>query len=300
MELRHLRYFVAVAEVLNFHRAAEALAMAQPPLSLQIQQLERELGVTLLDRTARKIQLTDAGRVFLRDATAILAQAEAATQRAKRAERGEVGQLTIGYTSLILSPLFPHILRRYRAEYPEVEVYLRDLVTLEQMQHIQANTIDVSFATHASVSLTEAEHEALTYEVILREPLVALLPKTHPLADRERIPLQAIADEPWIWFARPYDPTTFDYMMHLFTTMGIRPQVVQFVNSAQMIFGLVLAGFGVSLIPASVERIAQDALVYVELEAPQPQVEFDLVWRKQPTSPVVEAFLRVAREIAYR
>ena len=106
MELRHLRYFVAVAEVLNFHRAAEALAMAQPPLSLQIQQLERELGVTLLDRTARKIQLTDAGRVFLRDATAILAQAEAATQRAKRAERGEVGHLTIGYTSLILSPLF--------------------------------------------------------------------------------------------------------------------------------------------------------------------------------------------------
>src|SRR5216684_1223059 len=126
MELRHLRYFVAVAEHRNFHRAAEHLHMAQPPLSQQIQDLERELGVQLFDRTRRQIEVTVAGQVFLEDATRILSQVEQAEKRVKRASKGELGQLTIGYTSFLQCPLFPLILHQYHMQYPNVEIVLRD------------------------------------------------------------------------------------------------------------------------------------------------------------------------------
>lgn len=300
MELRHLRYFVAVAEELNFRRAAERLSMAQPPLSQQIHDLEQELGVQLFNRSNRAIQLTVAGRVFLTDAHQILAQSDMAIHRAQRADRGELGQLTLGYTSLIHNPLFPAVLRLHRERYPEVELVLRDLVTIEQMQQLSTNTLDISFATHASFAITSLEQETLSQEVILREPMVALLPSNHRLAKQPAIPLAALANESWIWFARPFDPTTYDYMMRLFEQVGFRPNVTQEINQQQIILSLVIAGFGISLAPKSITSIATGANVaFVDVVDPTPIVEFNIIWRRTDTSPVLQTFLATMREVAH-
>ena len=299
MELRHLRYFVAVAEELNFRRAAERLSMAQPPLSQQIHDLEQELGVQLFNRTNRAVQLTVAGRVFLADAYQVLGLSEAAMRRARRANRGELGQLTIGYTSLIHNPLFPAILRLHRERYPEVELILRDLVTIEQMQQLSTNTLDISFATHASFAITSLEQETLSQEVILREPMVALLPGNHPLAQQSAISLAALANESWIWFARPFDPTTYDYMMRLFEQVGFRPNVTQEINQQQIILSLVSAGFGVSLAPKSIANVGMDAgVVFIDVIDPTPIVEFNIVWRRNDPSPILQTFLTTVREVA--
>lgn len=298
MEIRHLRYFVAVAETLNFSRAAERLAMAQPPLSQQIHDLENELGVILFDRTHRNVRLTTAGRVFLEDARAILARSEQAIGRARRADRGELGQLTVGYTSLIHYPFFRDVLRLYRARYPEVELTLRDLVTFEQMRQLHTNTLDISFATYASFAITSLELEQLAYESILLEPAVAILPADHRLAGQAPIPLATLAGEPWVWFAHTFDPTTHDYMTRLFEQAGFRPTVAQEVTQEQILIDLVAAGMGVSLAPRSAARAAGEGVVYLAIAEPTPTVEFNIVWRRSDTSPLVRAFLSVVRDIA--
>lgn len=298
MELRHLRYFIAVAEEASFRRAATRLSMAQPPLSQQIHALEVELGCALFDRSHRQVRLTSAGRVFLADARDTLAQAEHAAWRAGQAGRGELGRLTIGYTSLLSCPLFPPSLQLYRARYPEVEIVLRDLVTIEQMRQLHTNTLDVSFATYAALALTAREEEILAYETILSAPLALVAPWDHPLVGHAHPPLTALADEPWIWFARRYDPTTYDHMMRLFADAGFRPRIVQEVNGLPVYLGLIAAGLGVSLLPLATEPLAGGAVAYVELAEPAPRVAFDVVWRRDDPSPLVGAFLRAVREAA--
>jgi DNA-binding transcriptional LysR family regulator len=300
MELRHLRYFVAVAEELSFRRAAERLAMAQPPLSQQIADLEREVGAALFDRSRRQVRLTPAGQVLLADARETLAQLERAAARVRRAGRGETGQLTIGYTSLISCPLFPPALQLYRARYPEVDIVLRDLVTIEQMESLQASALDVSFATYASLALTRGEEKRLAHEAILRQPLALVVARHHhrAAAPGEPVPLSALAQEPWIWFARRYDPTTYDHMMRLFAQAGFRPRIVQEVNQLLVYLGLVAAGLGVSLLPAATAPMAGEGVAYLPLAKPVPLVEFDVVWRRDDPSPLVEGFLDAVRETA--
>lgn len=299
MELRHLRYFVTVAEELNFRRAAERLNMAQPPLSLQIRDLEEELGVSLFYRNHRTVQLTAEGRVFLEDAKQLLALSEQAVKRVQSAKQGMVGQLHIGYTSLIYNPLFPAVLRLHRTRYPKVELVLRDLVTIEQMQQLQTNTLDISFATHASLAITSMEQETLAQEPIWHEPLGALLPRNHALANQSSLTLMALANESWVWFARPFDPTTYDYMMRLFEQAGFRPRIIQEVNQQAIILSLVVAGFGVSLAPKSAPGLKESRdVVHIDLKEPTPTVEFNIVWRRNDPSPILRAFLETVREVA--
>ncbi len=296
MEIRHLRYFVAVAEELNFRRAAERLLIAQPPLSQQIRDLEEELGVLLFDRTHRQVQLTVAGQVFLEDSYQLLAQVDRARGRVQRASKGGLGQLTIGYTSFVHCPLFRIILRRYLALYADVDVVLRDLVTIEQMKQLGSDALDISFATHALLAFPALEETGLAYECILREPVVAVVPKDHPLAGQSPLPFAALAQEPWIWFARQYDPTTYDYMTRLFERVGFRPHITQEVNQLQIVISLVAAGLGVGLVTASTQGLASQDVVYLDLIEPTPQAEFSVVWRKDDTSPLLQAFLTTVRE----
>lgn len=156
-----------------------------------------------------------------------------AIRRARRASRGELGRLTVGYTSLIHYPFFRDALRLYRARYPGVEVILRDLVTIEQLRQLHTSTLDISFATYASFAITSLELERLAHECILREPVVAVVPTDHRLAGHGPIQLAALANEPWVWFAHPFDPTTYDYMTRLFEQAGFRPIVAQEVSPAQ-------------------------------------------------------------------
>ncbi len=298
MELRHLRYFVAVAEELNFHRAAERLFIAQPPLSQQIRDLEEELGVLLFDRTHRQVQLTVAGQVFLEDTYQLLAQVDRARKRAHRAGKGELGQLTIGYTSFVHCPLFRIILRQYRARYPDVDIVLRDLVTIEQMKQLDTNALDISFATHASFAFPSLEETQLAQECILREPVVAVVPRNHPLAGQSPLPFAVLAGESWIWFARQYDPTTYDYMIHLFEQVGFRPHITQEVNQLQIVISLVAAGLGVGLVTASTQGLSSQDVEYLDLVEPTPRAEFSVVWRKDDASPLLQAFLAVVKEFS--
>lgn len=298
MEIRHLRYFVAVAEELNFRRAAERLFIAQPPLSQQIRDLEEELGVLLFDRTHRQVQLTVAGQVFLEDAYQLLAQVDRAKGRARRASKGELGQLTIGYTSFVHCPLFPIILQRYRALYPDVDIVLRDLVTIEQMKQLGTSALDISFATHAEFALPSLEETQLAQKCILQEPVVAVVPRKHPLAGQSPLPFAALAPESWIWFARQYDPTTYDYMTRLFEQVGFRPHVTQEVNQFQIVISLVAAGLGVGLVTASTQKLSSQDVVYLDLVEPTPKAKFSVIWRKDDTSPLLQAFLATVKEVS--
>lgn len=300
MEIRHLRYFVAVAEELNFRRAAERLFIAQPPLSQQIRDLEEEMGVLLFDRTHRQVRLTVAGQVFLEEAYHLLAQVDRAKGRAQRASKGELGQLTIGYTSFVHCPLFPIIVQQYRAFYPDVDIILRDLVTIEQMKQLDTNVLDISFATHASFALPSGEGTQLAYECILREPVVAVVPRNHPLADQSPLPFAALASEPWIWFARQYDPTTYDYMTRLCEQAGFRPRVAQEVNQLQIVISLVAAGLGVGLVTNSIRGLYSQDVVYLDFVEPAPRAEFSVVWRKDDISPLVHAFLATVKAVVQK
>jgi DNA-binding transcriptional LysR family regulator len=177
-------------------------------------------------------------------------------------------------------------------------ICLRDLVTIEQIESLQASALDVSFATHASLALTSGEEKRLAHEAILRQPLALVVARHHrraaPLG--EPVPLSAPAQEPWIWFARRYDPTTYDHMMRIFAQAGFRPRIVQEVNQLLVYLGLVAAGLGVSLLPAATAPMAGEGVAYLPLPEPVPLVEFDVVWRRDDPSPRVEGFLGAVRE----
>src|SRR5437868_8295885 len=192
MELRHLRYFVAVAEELHFGRAATRLSIVQPSLSQQIQQLEDELGFPLLYRTKRYVELTDAGMVFLSEAKLVLAQVQEAKRAAQRAYRGEMGRLVVGYISSSTYDLLPMILRVYRERFPEVEVTLRELTTQEQLRALEEEYIEVGL-------LRLPINAPMVYvEVVRQEPIVCVLPEEHHLARRERVAVSLLAEEPFV------------------------------------------------------------------------------------------------------
>jgi len=197
-------------------------------------------------------------------------------------------------------PLFPAILRQYRKQYPDVEVFLRDLVTIEQMKQLDNNVLDISFATHASLALSTEEGTPLAQECLLRESVVAVLPKNHRLAGQSPLPFAALANESWIWFARQFDPTTYDYMIDLFDRVKFRPHIVQEVNQLQIVISLVAAGLGISLVTESTKQPFSQDIVYLDLVEPTPVAEFNIVWRRDDRSPLVEAFLNVVKEVAQR
>jgi DNA-binding transcriptional LysR family regulator len=184
------------------------------------------------------------------------------------------------------------------AQYPHVHIVLRDLVTIEQMKQLDSDVLDISFATHAKLAFPTLEETQLAQECILREPVVAVVPRDHHLAACSPLPFAALAQEPWIWFARQYDPTTYDYMTRLFEQVGFRPHVAQEVNQLQIVISLVAAGLGVGLVTASTQGLASQDVVYLDLVEPTPQAEFSVVWRKDDTSPLLQAFLTVVRECA--
>src|SRR5208282_909817 len=196
MELRHLRYFVAVAEELHFSRAAERLHMAQPPLSQQIRQLEDELGVQLFERTRRRVQLTDAGRVVLEEARRALVQADRVVAAAHRAAEGAAGFLRVGFSSSAPYTTLPAILRAFRAQFPGVALNLYERSTEEQIELLAAGTIDVALVRRP----VENAPESLVIKTILREHLVLAMPHDHRLRSRRSVPVRALANEPFILF----------------------------------------------------------------------------------------------------
>lgn len=294
MELRHLRYFVAVAEELHFGRAAELLRISQPPLSQQIQALEAELGVRLFDRTNRRVSLTDAGRLFLEETRRTLAQVDKSVDVVRRANQGEIGELQIGFTSSApFTSILPRAILAFREAFPAVHLALQEMTSKQVVEAVQDETLQVGmirpFALPAGLQTTE----------LFSEPLVALMHTGHPLASgsEEGICLAELTAEPFVFFPRSYGTGLYDQLLNLARQAGFNPRIAQEANEALTIIGLVAAGLGVSVLPASFQRIRIDGVAFRTLLDKDATTAVWLVKRRQEQSPLTRAFIElVTRE----
>jgi DNA-binding transcriptional LysR family regulator len=291
MELRHLKYFVAVAEELHFGRAARRLNLAQPPLSRQIRGLEEELGVQLFVRTSRKVELTDPGRLLLEQARLVLAQSDKAHHTMRAAHRGEAGRITIGFTTSAVYSLVPAILREFNRSRPGVEIRCLEMNPDEQESALRASRIQAGFTR---TPLSEA---GLQTELLGREGFVLALPADHARAGRARLRLRDFSAEGFILFSRHQGSAIYDAIIASCQRAGFSPRIAQEGGGVQTILALVAAGLGVAMVPASLRHLQRPGVVYRELPASDTQeVSLSLVWRKDDRSPVVESLVKIARE----
>ena len=259
MELRHLRYFIAVANEMSFSRAAEKLHIAQPPLSRQIRQLEDELGAELFDRKARPLKLTRAGQFFQGQAQLALDRLAEARNATVRIAHGKRSWFGIGFVPSTLYGALPHILRRFREAQPEVEVGLLELTTVQQIEALKAGRIDVGFGR------MRFDDDRITAEVVRTEPLVAALSSEDPLARCKRLSLAQLAPLPLLVFPAQPRPSFADQVIAAFQARELRPSVAFEANELQTAIGLVVAGMGYTLVPRSVQGLHRDGVVYVPL-----------------------------------
>ena len=292
MELRHLRYFVAVAEELHFGRAARRLNVAQPPLSQQVRALEAELGVTLLHRTSRRVELTAEGRVFLEHASLVLSQTERATEATRAVKRGEAGRIAIGFVTSAVYALVPGILREYHRKFPAVEMRCHEMTPARSLHGLRQREIDVAF-----VRLPVRE-EGLVATEISRERLLLALPTEHLQAGAGRGRLRDFATETFIMVTRAAAPGFYDALLNECRRAGFSPRVGHEAGEWQTVLALVAAGLGVALVPESLRHWQRPGVIYLELKPKTAEVALELVWRKETAQPLVESFLAVARELA--
>jgi DNA-binding transcriptional LysR family regulator len=288
VKLHHLRYFVAVAEELHFRRAAARLHMSQPPLSDAIAELEAAVGAPLLERSRRRVALTPAGEVLLRDARSVLAGLERALETARRIGTGQTGRLRVSFVGSAVYGLVPDIVRAFTLQRPDVEMQLQERSTTEQLAALAAGELDVGFLR------PPVDDDGLDSETILREPTVAALPEGHPLARLERIPIARLSEEPFVLFPRDQAPGMHDAITSALAEGGRLPRIVQEVPEMQTIVGLVASGMGVSLVPGSVQALARNGVVYRPV-ASAPESDLAMVTRRADPSPMVRAFVGAAR-----
>jgi DNA-binding transcriptional LysR family regulator len=294
MELRQLRYFRAVAEELHFGRAGEKLAVAQPALSRQVQALEKELRVDLFDRAHRRVQLTEAGKVFLAAATRLLAQADQMIEDARRAARGETGRLIVAFVGSAMYGPFPTALRTFRDRFPGVDLVLDETETSVQHTGVLEGRIDVGLLR---APFNDAE---LVAETLLREPIIVALPQRHALARRPEVKLAELSNEPFVFFPRGPQPSYADGVWSACVAAGFRPRVVQEAIEMQTAIGLVGAGFGVCLVPAAVRGLRRPGVVYRLLAGNAPSTVLVATYRRDNLSPVLREFLHTVRSESAR
>lgn len=292
MELRQLRYFVAVAEELNFGRAAGRVHVAQPALSKQVMNLERELGARLLDRRGRKVELTEAGRVFLGRARAILEGLEEAGEATARAGRGETGRLTIGFTGMALYGAAPRVVKAFGERYPGVDLALREMRTPDMAKALRDRRVDVGFL---HPPLRGDAGEALALEHMASEPLIAALPEDHELCDLPEVSLGRLAEERFVIVPRDEGPELHDRVMGTCRASGLDPSVAnRNAPSQATALGLVAAGVGVSLVWQCMRNLGRSGVVYRTLSGQTPRLETALAWREDDASPIPAAFVALA------
>ena len=293
MELRHLRYFVAVAEELHFGKAARRLNLAQPPLSQQIRALESELGLPLFVRSSRKVALTEAGHLFLQQSRLVLAQAEQAQHTMRAMHRGEAGRLTIGFVSSAVYSLVPAILHEFNRRRPNVEIRCLEMTSTQQQVAFHERQIQIGFTRNP------ADGPHLQRETLTKEAFVLALPTSHPRAAQTRLRLKDFANEGFILFSRLHGSAIYDGIIASCQRAGFSPRISQEGGGVQTILALVAAGLGVAMVPASLQNLRRPGVVYRTLpRADTQEVELALIWREDDCTPVIEAFLQIARETA--
>jgi DNA-binding transcriptional LysR family regulator len=295
MELRHLRYFVAVAEEGHVTRAAERLGIQQPPLSQQIHALERELDAQLFHRKPRGVELTTAGRAFYDEAKAILARAEEAIAATRRAARGEAGRIGIGFTSSAsFHPFVPRAIRAFREHHPLVALTLEESGTTELVAALRGAALDAAF-----VRSPVGESADLTIRPLLEEPMVAALPSGHRLGSGGPLPLGDLADETFILYRRPVGPGLHDAIIAACDRAGFSPQIGQEAPRMLSTLSLVAAGLGVTVVPASMSRLEAEGVVYRALDpATQLTAPLNLAYRRGETDAAVRRFVALVQQNA--
>lgn len=294
MELRHLKYFVAVAEELHYGRAAKKLHIAQPPLSQQIMNLEEELGIKLFDRSRRSIRLTNAGSHFLKEARQVLFHVEHATETARRIYHGQAGRLMVGFVGSVIHTFLPEGLRLFRDKFSDVELVLHEINTAEQIKSLHAGRIDVGF--HYS----DAPDSLLSSRTLTVAPLMAVLPKKHALANRKSLHLSELAREPFIANTRTTEPVVRDAFISMCHSAGFTPRITQEAGQVQTVLGLVASGLGTCLLPDFIKHIRRPGVQYIRLLGSPPTLKLAVVWRTDNSSALVESFVSAIESSAKR
>lgn len=291
MELRHLRYFLAVAEELNVTRAARRLNMSQPPLTQQIKALEAELGVALIDRSGYRIRLTDAGQLFAREAGRILEEVRRAVQMARTAASGASGRVRVGFTeSASFNARVTASLRVFRGAYPGVEVSLEEHPSTELLAQLREGRIDVAF-----VRPPLREGRGLQFELLEREPLVAAVPHGHRLAQRKRIALRELAPETFVLYPRAVRPGLADEVVSGCEAAGFTPRIGQYAPQLSSTINLVAAAIGISIVPASMCSLQPQQVAYLQLEGQPLHALLGVAYRDEERSSAVRNFIAAAR-----
>lgn len=290
IEIRHLRYFLAVAETLHFGRAAEKLGMAQPPLSQQIKNLERILGYALFDRTTRGVRLTTVGQFFAERAAHTLARLHDDVEMVRRLGAGKEGVLNVGFSGSVMLTALPKAIESYRRMHPNVELRLQELVTAEQIPALLDGSLAIGF-------LRDGEpRDGLVLESVLHEPYIAALPSAHKLARKKSLSPLDLKDEPFVLFARKMGNLAFDRTVACCEAAGFRPTVVQDAPQWPTLLRLVAAGLGVSLAPACVGNLIIPGVTYRKLRSRQ-WSSIDIGMRAGLENPAAAVFLKIVRPV---
>jgi len=292
MELRHLRYFVAVAEQLHFRHAAEIVHVAQPALSQQIRQLEEEIGVTLFERSRHKVRLTPAGKAFYENAQRILKQADQAVAGARKVEFGDAGTIRIGFVSTAAIRVLPDAVKKLQRQVPSAEVELNELAAGDQIDWLYREQLDIGFV-HAKLS-----EDVLKTMIVARDRLIVAVPGSCKLAGCKRVDLKDLASWTAIMPAGHSISGFYEQVRMAYQVAGVRPKRVHYTRLLQTGLLLVAAGVGVSLIPESFQSIHVKGVVYKKLQVEPPLSELVAAWRRDNTSPLLNRFIKILPELS--
>lgn len=283
IELFQIRCFAAVAEELHFGRAAARLFMTQPPLSRQIQMLEQTMGVQLLERSSRSVRLTPAGKAFYQDSAAVLALAGQAVDTARRVASGDAGRVVLGYTAVAGYALIPDLVAALQKRFPAVDIVLREMVSSDQQQALASHAIDLAFLRPL------VSGEAFGYALAAREPMLLAIPASHALAAKPRPTLKDLTGQDFIM----YDPVAGSYfhqkIASLFAASGAAPRYVQQIAQTHTILGLVRAGIGMAIVPASAQSLRLEHMVYRPLWRRDVVAELYMAWPLAHRNPALDA-----------
>jgi len=292
MELRHLRYFVAVAEELSFTRAAALLHVAQSAVSAQIRILEDAVGVVLLERNSRRVELTGAGHIFLRGAKKVITDLEEITKQTRRIGRAETGHLAIGFIGAQSHEWMPQVLKRFRRKYPDVEVTLTEMVPTVQLEALSTHRLDVGVIG----AIDGKAPPGLRVECIVEEQPMAGVPSDHPLATRPFIRLQQLKEEGFILTSRENAPSYRSWLARLCQRVGFTPRVVQEVDRARTAVQYVAAGFGISIFGEHITRQPAPGVKFIPIRPHGLKIRYGIAWRKERFEPLIERFIEYTKE----
>ena len=292
MEFRHLRYFLVLAEELHFGRAARRLSISQPPLSLNIQQLEASIGAKLFTRNSKSVQLTAAGQAFVPAARALLEQAAQAAGHARDVGQGMAGSLAIGFSGTMLYSGLPHILERFQAEHPLLRLTLKELSSSEQLIELAHDRLDLGF-----VHTTRVPPE-LSQVLVSSQAFVCCLPAGHALARKRSLSLSALQGEPFAVVSRTVSPDYHDRILEICTEAGFYPEIRYELRHWLSVVSLVSQGMGVALVPAALKQSAMAGAAFVPLDAATTPYDTHCLWKTARDHQAMAAFVKAVREIA--